>query len=53
METVTVRASSAYDVLIGDGLLQSAASILSPIVKHGARHHRVRRYSLSPLRATY
>ncbi len=36
METVTVRASSAYDVLIGDGLLQSAASILSPIVKHGA-----------------
>ncbi len=35
METVTVRASTAYDVLIGDGLLQSAASILSPVVKSG------------------
>ncbi|MBE0601990.1 MAG: iron-containing alcohol dehydrogenase, partial [Firmicutes bacterium] len=36
METVTVHASGTYDVLIGDGLLHGAASILSPIVKHGA-----------------
>lgn len=36
METVTVRASSPYDVLIGDGLLQNAASALSPIIQNGA-----------------
>lgn len=35
METVTVHASTPYDVLIGDGLLHAAASILSPIVKSG------------------
>ena len=36
METVTVKASKPYDVLIGDGLLQRAADYLSPIIKHGA-----------------
>ena len=36
METVTVHASSSYNVLIGDGLLQRAASHLSPIMQNGA-----------------
>ena len=36
METVTVKASSPYDVVIGDGLLADALSYLSPIVKRGA-----------------
>lgn len=36
METVTVKASKTYDVLIGDGLLQRAADYLSPVVKNGA-----------------
>jgi len=36
METVTVHTSKPYDVLIGEGLLQSAVSYLSPIVKGGA-----------------
>ena len=36
METVTVQASGTYDVLIGGGLLQNAATLLSPIVKRGA-----------------
>ena len=36
METVTVKASRTYDVLIGDGLLQRVADYLSPIVKQSA-----------------
>jgi len=36
VETVTVKASGTYDVLIGGGLLQSAASLLSPILRSGA-----------------
>ncbi|MFH1880131.1 MAG: 3-dehydroquinate synthase [Bacillota bacterium] len=36
MVTVPVRASRPYDVLIGDGLFQRAAEILSPFVKGGA-----------------
>lgn len=36
METVVVRASKTYDILIGDGLLQDAVHYLSPVVKGGA-----------------
>ena len=36
METVTVHASGTYDVLIGDGLLQNAGVLLSPIIQNGA-----------------
>lgn len=36
METVSVHASRAYEVLIGSGMLADAVSYLSPIIRDGA-----------------
>jgi len=36
METVTVKASKTYDIIIGSGLLANAPQYLSPIIQDGA-----------------